>query len=65
MPAPLTQQSGSNVGAYSEAGEGGDELSLTLDTSDRLPRLFFTEAGMAELRAMVIDRRFADPPLCQ
>ena len=34
---------------------------MRLDTSDRLPRLFFTEAGMAELRAMVIDRRFADP----
>jgi len=29
MPAPLTQQSGSNVSAYSEAGEGGDGLSLT------------------------------------
>ena len=29
MPAPLTQQSGSNVGAYNEAVEGGDGLSLT------------------------------------
>lgn len=42
MPAPLTQQSGSNVGAYSEGGEGGDELSLTrqcpvLDISICLP----------------------------
>ena len=29
MPAPLIQQSGSSVGAYREAGEGGDRLSLT------------------------------------
>ena len=34
MPAPLTQQSGSNVGAYSEAAEGGDGLSLTRFLSD-------------------------------
>ncbi len=27
----LTQQSGSNVGAYSEAAEGGDGLSLTVE----------------------------------
>ena len=26
-----------------------------------LPRLFFTEAGLVELRAMVADRRLADP----
>ena len=34
---------------------------MRLDTSDRLPRLFFTDAGMAELRAMVTDRRLIDP----
>ena len=34
---------------------------MRLDTSGRLPRLFFTEAGLAELRAMMADRRFADP----
>jgi hypothetical protein len=26
-----------------------------------LPRLFFTATGLAELRAMMMDRRFADP----
>src|SRR5271166_4059917 len=31
------------------------------DTEQRLPRLFFTDAGLAALRAMVMDRRFADP----
>jgi len=34
---------------------------MRLDTSGRFPRLFFTEAGLAELRAMITDRRFADP----
>jgi len=34
---------------------------MRLDTSGRFPRLFFTEAGIAELRAMMTDRRFADP----
>jgi hypothetical protein len=34
---------------------------MRLDTSERLPRLFFTEVGMAELRAMVMDRRLMDP----
>ena len=34
---------------------------MRLDTSQRLPRLFFTEAGLAELRRMMADRRFADP----
>lgn len=38
-----------------------DRGLMRLDTSDRLPRLFFTEAGMAELRAMITDRRLADP----
>ena len=34
---------------------------MRLDISERLPRLFFTETGLAELRAMVADRRFVDP----
>ncbi len=38
-----------------------DRGLMRLDTSDRLPRLFFTESGMAELRAMIMDRRLADP----
>jgi hypothetical protein len=33
---------------------------MRLDTSERLPRLFFTEAGLVELRAMMADRRLAD-----
>ena len=38
-----------------------DRGLMRLDTSDRFPRLFFTEAGMTELRAMMTDRRLADP----
>ena len=34
---------------------------MRLDTSQRLPRLFFTETGLVELRRMMADRRFADP----
>jgi hypothetical protein len=34
---------------------------MRLDTSQRLPRLFFTETGMIELRKMMSDRRLADP----
>ena len=34
---------------------------MRLDAEQRLPRLFFTEAGMIALRAMMMDRRFADP----
>jgi 2-hydroxychromene-2-carboxylate isomerase len=34
---------------------------MRLDTSQRLPRLFFTETGLAALRAMMADRRLADP----
>ena len=34
---------------------------MRLDTSGRLPRLVFTEAGIAELRVMMSDRRLADP----
>ncbi len=34
---------------------------LRLDTTGRLPRLFFTDAGLTALRTMMADRRFADP----
>jgi 2-hydroxychromene-2-carboxylate isomerase len=34
---------------------------MRLDTGEHLPRLFFTETGLAMLRAMMADRRFADP----
>jgi hypothetical protein len=34
---------------------------MRLDTNQNLPRLFFTEAGLSELRAMMTDGRFADP----
>jgi hypothetical protein len=34
---------------------------MRLDTGERLPRLVFTETGLAALRAMMSDRRFADP----
>jgi hypothetical protein len=38
-----------------------DRGLMRLDTRQRLSRLFFTEAGLAELRAMMADRRLADP----
>jgi hypothetical protein len=38
-----------------------DRGLMRLDTSQHLPRLLFTEAGLAELRTMMMDRRFADP----
>jgi hypothetical protein len=34
---------------------------MRLDASGRFPRLFFTEAGLAALRAMMMNRRLADP----
>ena len=34
---------------------------MRIDRSSNLPRLFFTGAGMAALRQMMGDRRFADP----
>jgi hypothetical protein len=34
---------------------------MRLDACGRLPRLFFTDAGLTELRAMMSDRRLADP----
>jgi len=34
---------------------------MRLEPTPWPPRLFFTEAGLATLRAMMADRRFADP----
>jgi hypothetical protein len=34
---------------------------MRLDASGHFPRLFFTEAGLAALRAMMMDARLADP----
>ncbi len=34
---------------------------LRLDATTRWLRLFFTDAGLAALQAMMADRRFADP----
>jgi hypothetical protein len=34
---------------------------VRLDTDARLPKLFFTEPGLAALRTMMMDRRLADP----
>jgi 2-hydroxychromene-2-carboxylate isomerase len=34
---------------------------VRVDTSGRLPRLFFTAAGLVALRQMFADRRLADP----
>lgn len=34
---------------------------MRLDTSQHLPRLFFTAAGLTALREMMTDRRLADP----
>src|SRR6201994_1583101 len=38
-----------------------DRGLMRLATSQRLPRFFFTEAGLVELRTMMADRRLADP----
>jgi len=38
-----------------------DRGLMRLDTGRRLPTLFFTEAGLVVLHAMMSDRRFADP----
>jgi hypothetical protein len=34
---------------------------MRLDAGSRPPRLFFTDAGLVELRAVMADRRLADP----
>jgi hypothetical protein len=38
-----------------------DRGLIRLDTGLRPPRLFFTDEGLVELRAMMADRRLADP----
>jgi hypothetical protein len=38
-----------------------DRGLMRLDTGSRPPHLFFTDAGLIELRAMMADRRLADP----
>jgi hypothetical protein len=38
-----------------------DRGLMRLDSGGRFPRLLFTDAGLAELRVMMLDRRFADP----
>ena len=38
-----------------------DRGLMRLDAGSRPPRLFFTDAGLVELRAMMADRRLADP----
>jgi hypothetical protein len=38
-----------------------DRGFVSLDAESRLPRLFFTAAGLAALRTMMRDRRLADP----
>jgi 2-hydroxychromene-2-carboxylate isomerase len=38
-----------------------DRGFVSLNSHGRLPRLFFTAAGLAALRAMMRDRRLADP----
>jgi hypothetical protein len=38
-----------------------DRGLMRLDTGSRAPRLFFTSEGLTALRAMMTDRRFADP----
>ena len=34
---------------------------MRLDSTSRIPRLFFTERGLEELRVMMADRRLANP----
>jgi hypothetical protein len=38
-----------------------DRGLMRLDTGARPPRLFFTDYGLVELRAMMADRRLANP----
>jgi hypothetical protein len=39
----------------------GAQPPATAPSGSRPPRLFFTDAGLVELRAMMADRRLADP----
>jgi hypothetical protein len=47
--------------AEARAGRQRARGLMRFDTSQRLPRLFFTETGLVELCRMMADRRFADP----
>ena len=38
-----------------------DRGLVEIRDSDRGPRAFFTEAGLAELRRLLLDRRYMDP----
>jgi hypothetical protein len=38
-----------------------DRGLMRLDATSRIPRLFFTEPGLDALRAMMADRRIANP----
>jgi hypothetical protein len=38
-----------------------DRGLVRLDTTSHFPRLFFTNPGLVELKAMMADRRLADP----
>jgi hypothetical protein len=38
-----------------------DRVLMRLDARSHPPRLFFTDEGLIELRAMMADRRLADP----
>lgn len=58
-----TYHGGAEAEAEDLAGcQGASETGAdALDAGQGLPWLFFTEAGQAALRAMMTDRRFADP----
>jgi hypothetical protein len=59
-----TWRAGPNAGKAKVPGVAQgliDRNLMRLDEGGRLPLLFFTEAGLEELRAMMQDRRFADP----
>ena len=59
-----TWRGGPNAGRpkLSATAQGLVERGLMrLDAAVRPPRLFFTEAGLAALREMMADGRFADP----
>jgi hypothetical protein len=59
-----TWRGGANAGKPKVSPTAGGLVErelMRLDTSQPLPRLFFTEAGLAELRAMMANGRLADP----
>ena len=59
-----TWRGGANAGKPKVSPTAGGLVErelMRLDTSQPLPLLLFTEAGLAELRAMMADGRLADP----